>query len=86
MLWIAGSDSTAKGKAVYGNNWDVAMVVALAVLALGPGCVLAEPPEWVCSILRAEGHGVTGAEGVGVNLCSGLEDVDWEWDEWDKCN
>lgn len=67
-----GSDSTAKGKAAYGNNWDVAVVVALAVLALGPGCVLADPPEWICSILRAGGHGVAGGEGVGVNLCSGL--------------
>lgn len=47
MVWIAGSriQRKGKGKALYGNNWDVAMVVALAVLALGPGCVLAEPPE-----------------------------------------
>lgn len=62
------------------------MVEALAVLALGPGCVPAEPPEWVCSIPRAEGQRVTEGEGVGVNLCSGLEDLDWEWDEWDKWN
>lgn len=62
------------------------MAVALAVLALGPGCVPAEPPEQVCSILRAEGHGVTGGEGIGVNLCSGVENVDWGWDEWDKWN
>lgn len=72
--------------------------MALAVLALGPGSVLAEPPESVCSTLWAGGQGGrvlgetsalgwrmwTGSGMSGTNGISGMSkwDVQDEWGKW----